>query len=279
MKNKSRYIIENIRGLKDKVFELSIITPLLCDKELLIVRPYTQFPVETTGNKKNYIDLYYEDIKLGIEIYEPFHDYQKDVDELRKKEIEDNLACELIEVRIDDEFDIFETIQTLKLTVLERVNEKRKSSDYKDWEVSFHSLSQAQNDYPNAIFVNANNFTEGVHGPIKVNPDVRANADLFVVYSGDTVYKVYQITPESWTEYTDSQMGYLQYGVELPMHELIASGATDWNVTTNRALGNNIQKYSSYRKSMQNKAGVSNSNKYLKNPKFKKIIRKTTRRK
>ena len=63
MKHKSRYIVENIRGLKDKVYELSIITPLLCDKDLFCVRPYTQFPVKTTDDTKNYIDLSYSAAK------------------------------------------------------------------------------------------------------------------------------------------------------------------------------------------------------------------------
>jgi hypothetical protein len=279
MKNKSNYIIENIRGIKNKVYELAIIAPLLCDKDLMIVRPYTQFPIETSDERKNYIDLYYEDIKLGIEIYEPFHEYQKERDDLRKVEIEKKLNCRIIEIKIDDDFVIYDVLEKLKGIIQETIIKEKQNSDYQDWEIKYHTLSQAQDDYPNAIFVNANNFSNGVHGPLKLNEKVRTNADLFVVYSGGTVHRVYEINSESWTQHDDSNLGFLQCGIELPNHKLVSSGATDWNVTTNRVLGNNIQEFSSYKKPKPNKKDNSKDNKYMKNSKFKKIIRKTTRKK
>lgn len=280
MKHKSRYIIENIRSIKDKVYELSLITPLLCDKDLLIVRPYTQFPVKTADNRKNYIDLYYEDIKMGIEIYEPFHEYQIDTDEYRKKEIEDNLDCQIIEVRINDNFIITEEVAKLKKHILDRVDEEKLiSNNYKDWEISFHTIEQAKEDYPNCIFANANNFSSGVHGPIKINSKVIENADLFVVYSGGTAYKVFGITKENWIQSEDSKLGFLQYGNEIPNHPLLASGATDWNVTTNRVLGINIQKFTSYRVDSDKKLRDRHRNDYSPKGKFKKVIRNTTRKK
>jgi very-short-patch-repair endonuclease len=279
MKHKSRYIIENIRSIKDKVYELSIITPLLCDKDLLIVRPYTQFPVRTTDNRKNYIDLYYEDIKLGIEIYEPFHEYQTDTDEYRKKEIEGNLGCQIIEIRINDNFIITEEIAKLKKLILDKISEEKLKSNYNDWEIPFHTLEQVKEDYPNGIFANANNFSSGVHGPIKINSKVVENADLFVVYSGGTAYKVFKITKGSWIQSEDSNLGFLQYGNEIPNHPLLASGATDWNVTTNRVLGKNIQNFTSYRVDSDKKYRDRHKNSYSPKGKFKKVIRNTTRRK
>jgi very-short-patch-repair endonuclease len=279
MKHKSRYIIDNISSLKGKVYEMSIIAPLLCDKDLLCVRPYTQFPVETTDKKKNYIDLYYEDIRLGIEIYEPFHGYQAEEDENRKNEIEKKLECKLIEVRIDDNFIITDEIQNLKELILEQVEKERQCCGYKDWDFAYHTREQAKRDYPNAIFVNADNFQNGVHGPIKINEEIRNRADLFVVYSGSTVCTVFDIRGECWKESDDLNAGYLQYGIEIPNHELVASGATDWNVTTNRFLGENIEKYSTYKRkdNIARKTIVKNNSSQKR--KFKNTIRKTTKNK
>ena len=74
MKQKSAYIIDHINSVKNKKYEIAIIAPLLGDEDLLIIKPHTQYPVKTNKGEQKFIDLYYEQIQLAIEIFEPFHE-------------------------------------------------------------------------------------------------------------------------------------------------------------------------------------------------------------
>lgn len=248
MKQKSNYIIGQINSAKNKKYEIAIIVPLLTDIDLLCLCPYTQYPVTTKSGKQKYIDLYYEQIQLAIEVCEPFHEYQVNDDSIRKDEIDEILKCDFYEISIDSSFVLFDEIKKLKKRIIEKIDERKNAGSFTNWEIPFHTMEQVAIDYPKSISVNADNFALGALGPISINEKIRENADTLIVYSGDTITKVYDISSSFWTECDDKSKGYIHNGIEMPNHPLLASGATNWNITTNRFLGNDIKKYSSYRK-------------------------------
>jgi hypothetical protein len=220
----------------------------MMDEDLSFVMPYTQFEVL---NRRYKVDLYYEQIKLAIEIYENHHEYQIDGDDLRIKEISGELGCSFEIVKVSDIENIYSEIKRLKKVILQKVNELKKQNHFVDWNPVSHSIEQVQRAYPNAIFFQAtgqidNNGYDPIRGPIKIDESKRSNADLFVTYSGGTyptIISVCCINENTWNAFDpDPNRGFYQTGNEIVNHPLISSGMTQWNIKSNRYYGDNLKK-------------------------------------
>lgn len=241
--NKTQYLIEQINKLKNKKFEVAILSPIILDKDLTVLEPYTQYPV-----KGYLIDLYYPILKLAIEIDEPYHDGLED-DAERQNTIETEEECEFYRIKTDDIVNIYETISTLKSKILDKLEMIKNQGNFSPWEPRVFEMEQAQEDYPNAIFYKTNmgaidNEHDPLRGPLRINQEYRNEADLFVTISGDTVISVYNIDANSWREFPENNRGFYQSGKEIPNHPLVSSGATSWNSTTNKIYGKNLIKKS-----------------------------------
>ena len=243
---KTQYLFEQINRLKNKKFEIAILSSIILDKDLSIVKPYSQYPTNSF-----YVDLYYPDLKFAIEIDEPYHNKQYEIDTERQEIIENAEKCEFYRIKTDDIIDIYETISELKFKIFQKIDELKDNGDFEPWIPKGFKMSQAQTDYPNAIFYKTNMGSDNKHdplrGPLRINQEKRNNVDLFVTLSGGTVVSVYDIDQTCWNEFPDKKRGFYQTGKEIPNHPLISSGATSWSSTTNKMYGKNINKKLNFR--------------------------------
>lgn len=245
MNTKTEYLLDQVYKLKEKPFEIAILSPLIMCKELSIIMPYTQYPV---NSGEYYIDLFYPDLKIAIEIDEDHHEATISEDQERQKNIEEKESCRFHRVRTSDIEDIYESIEKIKQFLLSEIEEFKRSNNFKEWEAISHQIDQVQEDYPNAVFFKATKkqLADGFdpsRGPLMISEEIRENADLFVTYSGDTVTKVFELSKPVWGEYQPNRkLGFYQNGREIPNHPLISSGSTKWNTTSNRVVGKNLKR-------------------------------------
>jgi Uncharacterized protein conserved in bacteria len=237
---KTDFLIEQINRLKNKKYEIAILSPIILDKDLSVVEPYTQYPVQNY-----FIDLYYSTLKLAIEIDETHHEGLEENDNERQMIIEETLDCEFYRIKTDEINDVYETVNNLKGKILLKVSELQSRNEFSPWIPREFDMAQVQEDYPNAIFYKTNMAAidkehDPLRGPLKINQENRAAANLFVTLSGNTVISVYNIDATSWKEFPDNNRGFYQLGKELPNHPLISSGTTSWHSTTNKMYGKNI---------------------------------------
>lgn len=242
---KTHYLIPHFNKLKKKCYEVALIAPLLADKELSLLMPYSGNYVIRDA-KKFYIDLYYKQIDLAIEIDEPFHNRQKQEDVERQTVIEESEKCEFKRVKISKDFNIYKELEDLKAFILNKVEKYKKDGLFKDWEYIVHKVEDVQNEYPNAILYKVSDIEDSnydvMRGPLLVNDNIRKNADIFISYSGSAVVNVYKINPNDWIPFQEESRGFYQNGIELPNHPLLSSGITlNWQ-TSNRIYGKNLMK-------------------------------------
>ncbi|GAA5023589.1 hypothetical protein GCM10011506_06560 [Marivirga lumbricoides] len=242
--HKTKYIVEQVHKLKNKPYEILLIAPLLTDPELLDIRPFTQHSVQSDSGLF-FIDLYYSDLKIAIEIDEEYHEKQITEDTERERIITEKEQCTFKRVKIDDKFDFTTTLKILKEFIVSKRDELIKLGSFTKWTIKTFDISQAQKDHPKTVFFKATKpFDSGfdpTRGPIRISEQIRKNADTFATISGDTVTNVYSIKLEDWENYGQG-LGYIHKGLELPNHSLLSSGTTEqWIVTSNRILGNDLK--------------------------------------
>ena len=250
-KHKTSYLLEQINKLKKKSYEIAIIAPLLMEEQLSHVLPYTQFPVKA-GGEQYYIDLYYPNLKLAIEIDEEFHEMQTEDDTKREINIKEILQCAFIRIKIDTDFDAYSKIKYLKEQIYNQVEQLKKDKIFVTWEPKIFRMEDAVRDYPNAVFYKIpENSVFGnplLTGPLQISESKRRNADLFVSFSANTVVAVFERVENqvSWEQFDNQSNVYKFVGNELPNHALISSSGTanSWDVPSNRIYGENLDRLS-----------------------------------
>jgi very-short-patch-repair endonuclease len=248
-KEKTEYLLAQIRRMgfgekKMKIYEIALLTPVLLDSDLNDLMPCTQHRVDY-DNGHHLIDLYYPSLNAAIEIDEPYHEAQKEVDMGREAKIKGIENCTFKRIQISEDFNIYEVSKVLKKYIIEKRAENKKNGTFKEWVIIKHTMEQVQNDYLNAIFFKvpkepSGNSIEPTRVPIQISAEKRREANLFVAYSGNVVTNVYTITPDIWEPYPDNNLGFYQQGQEIPNHPLLSSGMTTQWTTSNRMFGNNL---------------------------------------
>jgi very-short-patch-repair endonuclease len=237
---KTEYLIGQLTSIKNKVYEIAIIAPVIMDDELCEIMPVTQCHVSITG-KRHLIDLYYPELKVAIEIDEPHHARQIEADQQRETNIIIEKECVFKRISIGEDFNISTTIKELKDFLLAAIKKKKAQDEFEEWEIKEYDVERVQLDYPNAVLFKTNSSEFDPEylpfsGPLTINSKARNLANLFVAYSGNTATVVFvaEINSESWIH---TPKGYYQTGEILPNHPLMSSGVTKWNTTTNKIYG------------------------------------------
>jgi very-short-patch-repair endonuclease len=243
---KTEYLLEQIKKLKNKAFEVAILAPLIVDKDLSDIRPYAGYHIKHESNDY-YIDLYYPELKIAIEIDELHHSNQLEKDLERECKIVGIENCEFKRIKIEDNLNIYQIILELKKFIIEKRENLRSKNQFSEWKYIKHSMTQVQEDYPEAIFfkipqASQETFISVTRGPILIAEEKRNNATLFVAYSGDVVVNVYSLKPNDWVAFNNKALGYYHQGQEIPNHPLLSSGTTtEWASTSNRFFGNKLK--------------------------------------
>jgi len=238
---KQAYLLEQVNKLKGKKYELAIITPLLFDADLLIIKPFAQYYIRPNDDHF-FIDLYYPDLGIAIEIDEEHHKRQIDQDAVRERDILDCINCDFERIKVEADTDCIKERERIKRLILSKVDTLMQANSFKEWNPSSFELVKAQRDHPNTIFykIKENNDLppNPFRQPINIAFEKTQKADLFVGISGGTVVDVFNVRPTDWEKVGQ---GYRQHGVSDPAHPLISSGTTDWKISSNKAFGDNLK--------------------------------------
>jgi very-short-patch-repair endonuclease len=105
------------------------------------VKILSQYYVQTECKKTFFIDAYFPDIKLAIEVDEPYHDQQKETDSEREKEIKKMLDCTFL--RVHHRSSIYEQVDQ----IVNLVKEKIKLQGVKPWEYKLKALQGNSGEY------------------------------------------------------------------------------------------------------------------------------------
>ncbi|MBA4853807.1 AbaSI family restriction endonuclease [Emticicia sp. BO119] len=150
---KYNYLIRQLQRTFYKAHENFLINSLFHDDRLINLKPLTQYYVKTKDNNYYFIDLFYPQINLAIEIDEAPHEVKGEIDLLRQSEIENILRCEFCRIRISAN-KIAEQIIEIKEIILKLIKESENNNTWKKWiEPKLISLSILKQDYNNTLFV------------------------------------------------------------------------------------------------------------------------------
>ena len=154
----SDYLINELKsfGSMKKTFEMAVVIPIIMSNDLLDVRPVLQqFVKREPSQKFSYIDLYYPELNLAIEIDENYHDDKQEEDAARQQEIFDTIGCEFKRFNaIAENFNIGQTIQQIKESIVSKILEKKRNGSFNLWtEPVAKTLECLREDFGNTIFV------------------------------------------------------------------------------------------------------------------------------
>jgi hypothetical protein len=143
------------------------------------------------SNKIAYIDLFYPNLNLAIEIDEEYHDLRQDEDAARQQEIINELGCEFLRINAKiDTFNIGEAISQIKNVIAVRLEKLKQEGKFSVWtEPPTKTLNQLQNETLSTIIMKTI-----LVGGIEVLPfnqisqDIRSLAKNVIAYSGSTEY-------------------------------------------------------------------------------------------
>jgi very-short-patch-repair endonuclease len=193
---KSDYLMGQLSSLGShkKRYEMAVVVSLILNEKLLDVRPVLQFFVNRQkSNRKAYIDLYYPQLKLAIEIDEDYHDLIQPEDDNRQKEIEEELNCSFIRVDAKAEiFNIKTAISNLESEIIAKISEYKKSSEFEPWlEPPTVSLDTIKEQSVKTIIIKTVKDPQTGAQTIpynRISQQIRENAEQIIVFSGSGQY-------------------------------------------------------------------------------------------
>ena len=129
---KHDYLVDQIHRTAYKKYENYVIGSLIHDKSLSDLKPCTQYYVKRVDGGYALLDLYYPQIELAIEIDEPPHENNVELDETRQRIVEKDLKCEFIRIKISDG-NVPNQIRNLKKRITTKCREYRNEDKFQKW--------------------------------------------------------------------------------------------------------------------------------------------------
>ncbi len=191
---KSNYVMNQLEkfGSMKKRFEMAIILSVITNDSNLEIRPALQFFVRRKPSEKiAYIDMYYPDIKLAIEIDEEYHDSRQDEDAERQQEIINALGCTFFRINAKkDSFNIGESISQINNEIDTRIKEQKNNGAFTKWtEPPTKTLRDLQSETQATIIIKTivKDGTEVL--PFnQISSEIKSLAKNVIAYSGSTEY-------------------------------------------------------------------------------------------
>ena len=210
---KYEYLVNEWRGARGKAHELAIIGAFFNDERLTDLRPVTQKCVFTGDGNRRLIDLYYPQIKFGIEINEGYHNSlpQQERDRIRADEIFRVEECSIKVISVANRNDVPQQIERRIQQVAHARDQKIENGQFESWEkprdLDFHQLRSERSQ---TIFVkirpkkmlsigDVDNFEMRKRAAWVCATAKARNARFIIVVSAGTqrVIDVLEIPPES----------------------------------------------------------------------------------
>lgn len=251
---KSKYLIGQLLpfGSMKKRFEMAVVIPVIMDPHNLEVRPVLQqFVPRKEPHKRAYIDIYYPDLKLAVEIDEHYHDLRQSEDAERQTEIENILGCEF--VRIDakvDNFNVYDAILKINGEIQKRLKKLKSQRKFKKWyEPPTNTLANLQERTSKTILMKTIKDESGAEVlPFnQISQDVRNNAEQVLAFSGCGEYHGALIgfaafTPDGYAVSPDNPTMVSPTGSSLTASSFLNSYIDNWNGNRNVMYSNDLLK-------------------------------------
>ncbi len=238
-------------GSMKKKFEMSVVVPIIMNEDLTEVRPVLQQHVKREPSKKDaYIDLYYPELDLAIEIDEEYHDNRQDEDEEREDEIMNAINCEI--KRFDAKsttFNIGKTIEDITGLVKSKIQEKKDFDTFQLWEEpEIKRLDELRNELDSTLFVK----TKIEHGKLTIpygpiSEEVRGKTDRVILYNRasevqGSFYAYTEFKDVYFLQSEDDQSNYSPTGSTVTHSQYLDTYATEWDVPRTFILSNDLLK-------------------------------------
>lgn len=190
---KTKYLLNEVNkiGSKKKLYEIAIVLPIMMNEENLLSRPTIQYPLKSVSGNQYYIDLYYPDLKLAIEIDENHHNYRTEKDNTRQKEIEHLENCEFLRIDVgSSNFNIVESIKEANQKIQELINYQKNEERFIEWEeIQTFTLDEVINGTKNTIIIKTV-IKDGkeIIPTNEIGEEIKKNAEHVLFFSSSTEY-------------------------------------------------------------------------------------------
>lgn len=227
------YLVDQIHRTSYKKHENYIVGSLLHDPELKDLKPCAQFYVNRTDGGYSLLDLFYPQINLAIEIDEPAHENNIEVDKKRQKIIEEKFECKFFRVQVQ-QGNVLSQIQKLKNKIKELRADAKKKGYWKDWEEPIRlSLSKAKNIQNNTLFLKIkgeippDELLARQTGYWRIDKRKQQKINTVVVVHDSIVTKVFGEVEWHFREEHPTKVGYK--GVDIKSNIELGTIIEDWN--------------------------------------------------
>lgn len=160
LEDKTQYLASALTKISHKGLELYCITRIWHLLNDLDIEPVFQQHVALPNGQRALIDLYFPQIKLAVEINEPYHKKQEDKDKTRNRNIVTITKSQIIKIDCSKGLqDIHLKINALVNKIRKKILKKKKAKDFQPWTnktVDFFrtkgSFSRLDNDFLHNTF-------------------------------------------------------------------------------------------------------------------------------
>lgn len=216
---------------------MAILSNVLYSIELSDLMPITQKYVSMPEDQSRcYVDLYYPQIQLAIEVDENYHQLQKNEDIERQSNIEKALNCTFKRYDCSAETNHYEIIHKIITDVKFILNEKKDLIE-KWTEPLIQPVQSILDKHENTIiFQGRTDPIEGFYFPSRrISEENRQNTSLAIGMSASTVdnslkYVTSVLEIDKWTEDKLNPGQWFPEGKEIQISGLTMSAYNEWPV-------------------------------------------------
>ena len=239
------YYIEQLHKTAYKKHECFVISYLIHSKELADLKPCTQYYIKKNEGGYALIDLFFPQLQLAIEIDEPHHQKNSQLDYMREKDVEKSLNCEFIRIKID-EGRIVEQVKNLRKLIIDKYEKLLNDSDFKEWlEPKKMDLHKAKNEFNKTLFIKIRgdikpeNLRERQTGFWRIDKIKQNKIEQIIVVHNGVVSRIFkEINWRIWDK-NPSKVGYTA-GRESDTDPLVGTIIENWTTQQTITYSNDL---------------------------------------
>lgn len=235
---KAKYIFSQISSLKTtNKHEMAILSNVLYSSELLELMPIIQkyVPIQEDQSRR-YVDLYYPQLQLAIEVDENYHQNQRTEDDQRQSSIERALNCSFKRYDCSAESNHHEIIRKIIVDIKLILDQKRDQIE-KWTEPSIKPIQTILDELENAIIFQGKTDSErGFFYPSRrINEENRNNSVFAIGLSASTLdnsvkYVTTVLEIDNWIQDSSNLGFWFPEGHEIEISGLTMSAYNGWPV-------------------------------------------------
>jgi very-short-patch-repair endonuclease len=233
---KYEYLVHQLHRTAYKQHESYVLGALIHDPRLHELKVATQQYVRRRDCGYALVDIYFPQIKLGLEVDEPYHANQSDADREREWHVRTGLECAIVRIEVA-RGSVPDQVEALKEEILRRIEAANSAGNWRPWEEPRRiEIDRLQCELKNTLFlkirgeIHPQDLMARQTGYWRIAPLKRARTKQVIVVHDGVVSRVF--TDITWrlgpAEGPNARKwGY--DGSEAPDHALVGAIITGWN--------------------------------------------------